>query len=102
MARKRKEVERKVLNKFHDFDNQQTVEGIVEDYREISTKFGAGMVLDLQPYNGEKISIMVTAGLKGFDWQDFQNRKAYVEIVAGGWEKTDNGRMRTFKVYELE
>jgi hypothetical protein len=101
MAKKRQLLEREQMTPFVDFDNTPVVEGKVIDYRETTTKFGAGMVIDIVTKDGEKLSVMESAGLKGYKWQDMKDGGAELAIEPTGWDKGTNGRFRTFDVFLL-
>jgi hypothetical protein len=94
----RVKLERQVMGEFHDFDKDPKVEGRVLEVREINTKFGAGNVIDLQGKDDQKITIMQTAGLKGFNFAtDLKGQYVYIE--ATGYQKGSNGIFRSFDVY---
>jgi len=99
----RKKLERKQVLPFVDFDQEELVVGKVIDYREITTKFGAGMVIEMTDKTSkENKLIMESAGLKGFDWSEFVKNGDTIEIFANGWGKGKNGRFREFEVYLLD
>lgn len=97
----RKKVERQELPKKHNFVEEPTCVGIVKDVREITTRYGNAEAIDiLDSTTGKMKSIMISAGLKGFEWRKMVRRE--VEIVFTGYEESDNGLMMTFEVYILE
>lgn len=101
MAKTRKKIERQEMTRFHNFDKEKTASGKVKEFREINTKYGPGMVIDLvNTETGEGQTVMQTAGLKGYDWNNYIGKEIEIEFI--GYNKTDNGVMMQFEVYELE
>jgi len=100
-ARTRKKLIRVEMAEFHDFDKKAECVGKVLDYREIITKYGAGMVIDLVTEDGERVTVMESAGLKGYSWVELKETGATVAIVNTGFKKGKNGLFREFDVFEL-
>lgn len=96
----RKKIERQEMNQFHNFEKEKLCRGMVQGLREIQTKFGPGNVIDLVTQEGEKISVMQTAGLKGYEWGSLEGQT--VEIESTGYTKTVNGVMMAFDVFVIE
>lgn len=97
MARKSTNFEdRKIWNTKGALQPGDQIEGYFVAKREITTKFGAAEIYDVDLKSGEKISIMGSAAIK-----NRMNRvpvSSYVWVTYKGKVDTDNGAMNDYEI----
>jgi hypothetical protein len=66
----------------------------------IETKFKTASFLDIETADGNKTSMVITAGLKGVGWENYIGKT--VEIVYTGYITPEDGQTgRPYKGYEM-
>ena len=99
----KKKVESQEKGEMFKFNFQgETLQGVVLITKEIVTKYGTTETLEIMGLDGKKYFIILSAGLKYFDWAALHGKP--VEITYAGDKENEKTKQvfKNFEVYELE
>lgn len=100
IGRKKIEMEKASMFKF-TLENE-SLKGFPLRTRELETKYGKTESLELMDFEGNKVFIILSAGLKNVDWDILTGKP--IEIVYVGDKENEKTKQvfKNFEVYELE